>query len=71
VGLEKNELDEEKREEESMVPLSFSPFSSLGLILFGFRREKSKQQGKTFFFNTRNVIWNHKLLHILTKIRGN
>ncbi len=33
-----------------MVPLYFSPFSSLGLILFGFRREKSKQQGKTFFF---------------------
>jgi hypothetical protein len=51
--------------------LSSSLLSSLGLILCGFRRKKSKQQGKKKFLNTRNVIWNHKLLHVLTKIRGN
>jgi hypothetical protein len=28
--------------------LSFSPFSSLGPILCGFGRKKSKKQGKTF-----------------------
>jgi hypothetical protein len=33
--------------------------------------QKSKQQGEKKFLNTRNVIWNHKLLHALTKIRGN
>jgi hypothetical protein len=51
--------------------LSSSLLSSLGLILCGFRRKKSKQQGEKKILNTRNAIWNHKLLHVLTKIRGN
>jgi hypothetical protein len=51
--------------------LYFSPFSSLGPILCRFGREKSKTQRENFFLNSRIVIWRHKLLNILKKIRSN